>query len=174
MVPDGPKTCGSCGSGSKSPTLSGMLILSVVPLALIISYDQEAAVSCLAGLVGLRCEPSALPRGGSVIRKTIPSTASAPITGVTRRPHLMAAINDLLYMAPCVGNVFDACRSTTRASGRGVGPRKARDFGPCEMASSRPPPLQCGKVTLPHFSPITKLISNQEETVRYIKERSGT
>jgi hypothetical protein len=44
------------------------------------------------------------------------------------------------YLCTCdlygpVHNVFDACRSITRASGRGLGPGN-RDFGPCKMASS--------------------------------------
>jgi hypothetical protein len=40
-----------------------------------------------------------------------------------------------------------------------------------------PPPLQCVKVTLPLLlppSPHPKLIRKQQETVRCIKERSGT
>ncbi len=32
---------------------------------------------------------------------------------------------------------IDAGKSVTRASGRGVGPRKSKLFWPCEMASSR-------------------------------------
>jgi len=36
-----------------------------------------------------------------------------------------------------VHNVFDAFRSITRASGRGLGPGNREFFGPSEMASSR-------------------------------------
>jgi hypothetical protein len=36
-----------------------------------------------------------------------------------------------------VHNVFDACRSITRASDRGLGPGNQDFFGPYEMASSR-------------------------------------
>ncbi len=36
-----------------------------------------------------------------------------------------------------VRNVFDACRSITRTSGRGLGPGNREFFGPFEMASSR-------------------------------------
>ncbi len=35
-----------------------------------------------------------------------------------------------------VRNVFDACRSITRASGRGLDPGNRDFFGPCEMALS--------------------------------------
>jgi hypothetical protein len=35
-----------------------------------------------------------------------------------------------------VRNVFDACRSITGASGKGMGPGNRELFGPCEMASS--------------------------------------
>jgi hypothetical protein len=36
-----------------------------------------------------------------------------------------------------VCNAFDAGKSITRASGRGLGPGNQDFFGPCEMASSR-------------------------------------
>ena len=38
--------------------------------------------------MGWSWDPSALPRGGSVIRNRMANTATTPITGVTRRPHL--------------------------------------------------------------------------------------
>ncbi len=43
----------------------------------------------------------------------------------------------MIYTACPVRNVFDACRSITRASGRGLGPGNREFFGPCEMTSSR-------------------------------------
>jgi hypothetical protein len=38
--------------------------------------------------VGLRWEPSFFPLTGSCITKMIRRTATTPMTGVTRRPHL--------------------------------------------------------------------------------------
>jgi hypothetical protein len=43
----------------------------------------------------------------------------------------------MIYIYSPVHNVLDACISSTRASGRGLGPRILEFFGPCEMASSR-------------------------------------
>jgi hypothetical protein len=55
-----------------------------------------------------------------------------------------------------VRNAFDAGKSITRASGRGLGPENQDFFGPCEMASSR----WASAIWGPKKS--------------YIKERSGT
>jgi hypothetical protein len=41
----------------------------------------------------------------------------------------------MIYTAP-VSNAVDACKSITRASGRGMGPGNQDFLGPCEMASS--------------------------------------
>jgi hypothetical protein len=65
--------------------------------------------------------------------------------------------------------------NTGRAGGGGNAVRK--------QYCTAPPPLKWGKVFLPHCSPpppsydskllITKLVRNQQKTVRDIKERSG-
>jgi hypothetical protein len=47
----------------------------------------------------------------------------------------IAIYGPMIYGSVCNG--FDAGKSITRASGRGLGPGNRDFFGPCEMASSR-------------------------------------
>jgi hypothetical protein len=49
---------------------------------------------------------------------------------------IIAIYGPVIFYGP-VRNAFDADKSITRASGRGVGPGNRDFFGPCEMASSR-------------------------------------
>ncbi len=55
-------------------------------------------------------------------------------------PGQLRRYNSYLYTYNLYGrvcNLFDACISITRASGRGLGPGNRDFFGLCEMASSR-------------------------------------
>ncbi len=60
-----------------------------------------------------------------------------------------------LYVPVC--NAFDAGKSITRASGRGLGPGNQDFFGPCEMASSRQASAVWGpkKLRFPWPNPLT-------------------
>ncbi len=49
--------------------------------------------------------------------------------------YALAIYGPMIYGSVCNG--FDAGKSITRASGRGLGPGNRDFFGPCEMASSR-------------------------------------
>ncbi len=47
----------------------------------------------------------------------------------------------MIYTAPYVGNVSDAGKSVTTASGRGLGPGNRDFFGPCNALKLNPLPL---------------------------------
>ncbi len=49
----------------------------------------------------------------------------------------LAIYGTMIYTAPAVRNAFDAGKSITRPSGRGLDPRYLYFFGPFERASSR-------------------------------------
>jgi hypothetical protein len=82
-----------------------------------------------------------------------------------------------------VRNVFDACISIRWASRRGLGPGNPKFLGPVKWhradrrepfrAQPPTPPMRSSNITA-LLHPIPNLIRNQEETVRYMKERSGT
>jgi hypothetical protein len=98
-----------------------------------------------------------------------------------------------------VRNVYDACRSITRARGKGFGPWKSRLFWTLKWQRAkrvpfRPKKAQCSKLFLPHCPPTrtplphlsTALNSTQSSELEsqnliqinrkltYIKERFGT
>jgi hypothetical protein len=62
----------------------------------------------------------------------------------------------VIYTAPYLRNVFDACRSITRASGRGLGPRNLDFFGSkwhslCSLPFQGPKSLDFQGPTPSHF-----------------------